>query len=69
MVIKRVPPKYPANALASHIQGVVEIEATISKEGVVLNPKVLSGDRMLAAAALENSSSFMVLNGLREALR
>jgi periplasmic protein TonB len=53
LVIKRVQPKYPASALATHLEGAVQIEATINKEGTVINPKVLSGDRMLAAAALE----------------
>jgi protein TonB len=53
MVIKRVQPRYPANALASHIQGAVQIDATVDKEGKVVNPKVLSGDPILAAAALE----------------
>lgn len=52
LVIKRVQPKYPANALSAHIQGAVEIEATVDKEGNVINPKVLRGDPTLAAAAL-----------------
>ncbi len=52
MVIRRVQPKYPPSALATHTEGAVQIEATISKEGFVIDPKVLSGDRMLAAAAL-----------------
>jgi len=53
LVIKRVQPKYPANALAAHIQGSVQIEATVNRDGIVVDPKVLSGDRTLAAAALE----------------
>ncbi len=53
LLIKRVQPKYPPGALATHIEGAVQIEATISKEGFVINPKVLRGDRMLATAALE----------------
>jgi len=53
LVIKRVQPKYPPSALAAHLGGAVQIEATINKEGTVVNPKVLSGDRTLAAAALE----------------
>lgn len=53
LVIKRVQPKYPANALAAHIEGAVQIEATVNKEGNVVSPKVLSGDPTLAAAALE----------------
>jgi periplasmic protein TonB len=53
LLIKRVEPQYPRNALATHTQGVVQIEATVDKEGHVLNPKVLSGPFMLAPAALE----------------
>jgi TonB family protein len=53
LVIKRVQPKYPPAALAVRTQGTVQIEATINKEGSVVNPKVLSGDPILAHAAIE----------------
>ena len=53
LLIKQVQPKYPVNALATHTQGAVQIEATIDKEGRVINPKVLSGSPLLAPAALE----------------
>jgi TonB family protein len=53
LLIKRVAPKYPQAALAVHTQGTVQIEATIDKEGNVVNPKVLSGDLVLARAALD----------------
>jgi protein TonB len=53
LLIKRVQPKYPPSALAAHAQGAVQIEATINKEGNVVNLKVLSGDPVLAKAALE----------------
>ncbi|MFZ3341019.1 MAG: TonB family protein [Terriglobales bacterium] len=53
LLIKRVEPEYPRNALATHTQGVVQIEATVDKEGHVVNPKVLSGPFLLAPAALE----------------
>jgi protein TonB len=53
LVIKRVQPKYPAAALAVRAQGTVQIEATISKDGTVTNVKVLSGDAVLAHAAVE----------------
>jgi protein TonB len=53
LLIKRVQPKYPSNALAVHAQGAVQIEATINKEGNVTNLKVLSGDSILARAAVE----------------
>lgn len=53
LLIKRVQPKYPPAALAIHAAGAVQIEATINKEGSVTNLKVLSGDGVLARAALE----------------
>jgi TonB family protein len=53
LLIKRVAPKYPPAALAVHAEGVVQIEATIDKEGHVTNLKVLKGDAVLAHAALE----------------
>jgi TonB family protein len=53
LLIKRVQPKYPPAALAIHAAGAVQIEATINKEGNVTNLKVLSGDSVLARAALE----------------
>lgn len=53
LLIKRVKPVYPQAALAIHAQGAVQIEATVNKEGMVVNPKVLSGDSVLAQAALE----------------
>jgi TonB family protein len=53
LLIKRVEPRYPQTAFTGHTQGAVLIEATINKEGSVINPKVLRGDPVLARAALE----------------
>ncbi len=53
LLIKRVTPKYPLAALAVHAEGAVQIEATINKDGNVTNSKVVSGDPVLARAALE----------------
>jgi len=53
LLIKRVQPKYPPSALAVHTEGAVQIEATINKEGSVTNVKVLSGNAVLAHAAVE----------------
>ncbi len=53
LLIKRVTPRYPQAALAVHAQGEVQIEATITKDGNVTNPKVLRGDPVLAQAAVE----------------
>jgi protein TonB len=53
LLINRVQPKYPSNALAMRIQGAVQIEATINKEGKITNLKALSGDPVLARSALD----------------
>ena len=53
LLIKRVQPVYPAQALSMHIQGAVELLATISKDGNVTNLKQLSGDAMLGRAAMD----------------
>ena len=53
LLIKRVQPRYPQNALAMRIQGAVELQATINKEGNISNLKVVKGDAVLARAATE----------------
>jgi len=53
LLIKRVQPEYPQAAIALHTHGAVQIEATINKEGNVMNPKVLRGDPVLARAAID----------------
>jgi TonB family protein len=53
LLIKRVQPRYPQNALSMRVQGAVQLEATINKEGSITNVKVLSGDLVLAHAATE----------------
>ncbi|MGA9529707.1 MAG: TonB family protein [Terriglobales bacterium] len=52
LLIKRVQPTYPAGARGAHVEGTVQIRARIDKEGRVVDPTVLTGDRMLAGAAL-----------------
>jgi TonB family protein len=51
LLYKKVAPSYPQNALRMHIEGTVELLATISKEGNITHIKVLSGDPQLARAA------------------
>lgn len=53
LLIKRVQPKYPPNALSMHVQGSVQLEATINKEGSISNLKVVSGDAALVRAATD----------------
>ena len=53
LILKRVQPHYPAQALQMRIQGPVQLQATISKSGEITNLKVVSGDGILARAAQE----------------
>jgi protein TonB len=46
-----VNPRYPAIAIASHVQGTVVLAATISRTGTTENLRLLSGPAMLMAAA------------------
>ena len=51
LVLKRVPPRYPPQAMQLHKEGAVQLQATVTKTGDISNIKVLSGDPMLARAA------------------
>jgi TonB family protein len=53
LVLKRVQPRYPAQAMQARIEGAVVLQATIRKDGSVSNLKTLSGDGILARAATE----------------
>jgi protein TonB len=51
LLIKKAQPTYPPNALQMHVEGTVELLATISKTGNISALKVLSGNPSLARAA------------------
>ena len=51
LLYKKVAPTYPPTALRMRVEGVVELQATISKEGNITKVKVISGDAQLAKAA------------------
>ncbi len=53
LLIKRVPPMYPPSAKEMHIQGTVQLLAAIGKDGKVTSVKALSGDSVLARAAID----------------
>jgi len=53
LLIKKVDPVYPTNALHLRIEGEVELLATISKNGDISQVQVLSGDKQLAGAAVD----------------
>ncbi len=52
VLVQRVSPVYPSPALQSQVQGEVLVNATIGKDGIPKNLKVLRGDQRLIAAAL-----------------
>ncbi len=51
LLLKKVQPKYPPNALSMRVEGTVELLATISKTGAISSVKVLRGEPLLARAA------------------
>ena len=53
LLIRRVQPVYPPQALAMRVQGSVQLQATISKDGNITNLKVMSGQAVLSRAAVE----------------
>jgi len=53
LLIKRVDPVYPKQAIDGRIQGAVQLDAHIAKDGSISSVKVLSGDPVLAAAATD----------------
>ena len=53
LLIKKVSPIYPQNALTMRIEGPVELTTTISKTGDITHVKVLSGDPQLTRAAAD----------------
>jgi periplasmic protein TonB len=52
-LVRKVQPLYPALARSARIQGVVVLEATISRQGAIENPRLLSGHPMLAPSAID----------------
>ena len=52
-VVSRVDPEYPKLARQAGASGVVELEATISLDGRVKNPRVVHGNTMLQRAAID----------------
>jgi TonB family protein len=53
LLVKKTQPIYPANALRMHVEGTVELMATVSKNGNIAAVKILSGDPQLARAAVD----------------
>jgi TonB family protein len=53
VLISTVPPRYPSDAKARGIQGIVTIRVLVDKEGRVKSADVVSGDPLLRQAALD----------------
>jgi protein TonB len=53
LLVKKVQPKYPPNALRARLEGSVQLLATISKNGDISTVKILSGDSQLSHAAAD----------------
>ena len=53
LLVKRVQPVYPEQARQMRVQGPVELQATINRDGNISNVKVVTGNAQLARAAVE----------------
>ncbi|HZR65542.1 MAG TPA: TonB family protein [Terriglobales bacterium] len=53
LLVKRVPPEYPMAALQMRREGVVELLASIGKNGAITKVRVLAGDAALAKSAVD----------------
>ncbi len=53
LLVRKVNPSYPPLARQARIQGVVILQAQISKDGSIQNLQLISGHPMLAPAAIE----------------
>jgi periplasmic protein TonB len=52
-LLSRTLPQYPAISRAAHVQGIVVLQATISKTGSIENLRFVSGPLMLRQAAID----------------
>lgn len=53
LLVKRVQPIYPSQALQMRLEGTVLLEANIAKDGKISSVKVLKGESTLAKAAVD----------------
>ena len=53
LIVKRVQPLYPAQAMQMRLEGIVELQANISKTGNITGIKQLSGQSLLGRAAMD----------------
>lgn len=50
-IVQHVNPSYPPQAVSQHIEGTVQLRATVAPDGTVESVAVISGDPILASAA------------------
>jgi len=53
LVLKKVNPVYPPHALQVRLQGAVELQANIGKDGTITGVRQISGDAVLGKAAMD----------------
>ena len=53
LLIKKVQPSYPPSAIRMKVEGSVQLLATIGKTGNITSVKVMSGEPVLAQAAID----------------
>ncbi|MGA8618319.1 MAG: TonB family protein [Candidatus Sulfotelmatobacter sp.] len=53
LLVKQVQPIYPRSAMQLHIEGSVQLMASLSKNGNITEVRILSGDTQLARAAVD----------------
>lgn len=53
MLVRRIEPRYPPTAISARIEGPVKIKAIITREGIIREAEVRSGNPLLVGAALE----------------
>jgi protein TonB len=53
LLIKRVQPTYPPQAIRNRVQGAVQLQASIGRSGDITGVKTLSGDPSLTRAAVD----------------
>ncbi len=58
LLIRKVPPSYPRQAIQMHVQGAVLLQAMIDKQGRISSVKILKGDPILARAAVDAVSQW-----------
>lgn len=64
--VRRVQPRYPNEALANRVSGVVVVEITVNEEGKVVLAEAVCGHPMLRAAAVDAASRWLFTPTLRE---